>query len=236
MCLLSGFLGGALSFGSAVALALAPPGFILLPPAQAVVATALLSNVSNILVLSERRPKRVWWREWRALVFAATPGLLIGAWLLHDLNRREGELAVGVVVLAGLALQSRFQFKRERRLGTSAVGFVGGVLTTSVGFSGPLVSLWLLARTRDRLQMRDTLNAYFLFTGLMAPLVLIALVGTRAALPALWLLGVLAIAVFCGYEIGKRWFHRLASEDSYRKAARILLASLAVLSLTVALL
>ena len=239
VCLLSGFLVGAIGFGGG--LVLIPPAFILLPPAQAVVAVSLLSNVGNILILTERRRKEVWWREFGILSAAAAPGLVVGALLLHRLDKHTAEFLVGVAVLAGILIQSAIKFKPAKKaragwLRTALAGGVGGVLTTSTGSSGPLVIMWMLARTSDRMKVRDTLNAHFLYTGLAAPLIIAILVGWKAALPSLWTLALLTIMVFAGYQIGQQWFHHLAGDEHYRRAATWLLAALAAASIAAAVL
>jgi len=83
-CLISAFTGSALGFGGAMLLA--PACFWLLPPAEAVMTLLILSNLTNLLVVTEKGEKGFDWLEIKRLLLGTIPGVALGVWLLGSLD------------------------------------------------------------------------------------------------------------------------------------------------------
>lgn len=232
-CLLAGLFGGGLGFGSA--LVLAPVAFWVLPLPQAVMAACLIPNVSNVLVLMERRAKQARWSEIWPLILWGLPGMFLGAWVLERISKPVGQIVLGAAVLSGLAFASRGSFASLSAWWARPVGFLCGLMQTSVGFNGPVSVTWLLGRIDDRLSLRDTMNRFFIFTGVAGALFLFLLLGRSASLPPWPLLLFGSLAVGLGYVAGARWFHSLDHERTFRRAAVLFLLLLALASIAAGL-
>ena len=139
--LLGALVQAATGFG--FALAAAPPLFVLLEPAAAVSALAVIGTQVNLMTLaSERRRPVVMRAQAAGLVVAAVPGLWLGTIVLRWLPEDVLRVAVGLLVLGALALRSfgpRADVARSpaRPWETAASGLASGMLNTSTGLSGP---------------------------------------------------------------------------------------------------
>jgi uncharacterized protein len=207
------FVQSATGFG--FALVLSPALFAVLEPVEAVTALLLLGLALNLLVLFERgRPEHVDWRALAPMLAAALPGLAAGVVLLTRLSKPALQVVVGVAVVlaAGWQLRQRRRHERPRLppVAGLAVGFVSGVLTTSVSVSGPPIVLWLEARGVRPEEFRASLAASFLALNLTGGAVLLAAEG-GGVLDA-GIVGPLLGLVAVGYLVGAVAFRRLDSE------------------------
>ena len=162
----------------------APAAFAAFPPEQAVTVVLLLAIAIGCLVLfGERRTPEIARRPVWILVWAALPGMVVGAWLVTRADRELLQLLVGVMVLAGALLQA-FGARRAPRAAAPSRGGTGlevgggllaGVLGTSVTVNGPVVVLVLSRLGLRGGRLRDSLAAALLGLSLLAtPVVLIA--------------------------------------------------------------
>jgi uncharacterized membrane protein YfcA len=90
------------------------------------------------------------------------------------------------------------------------VGFLSGVLTTSISVSGPPIVLWLEARGVRPEEFRSTLAASFLALNLAGGAVLLAAEGSGSVEPGV--LAPLLALVAAGYAVGAVGFRRLDRE------------------------
>ena len=140
--------------GFGVALPLAPVLFAVAEPPDAVLMVLVGALGHNLLVLVTRHRHLDARRgDVAVLVAGAMPGLVIGALLVTSLPKPALQFAVGAAIALALALRLHAPAKAERRgLGTGApVGFLAGLLTTTVGINGPPMVLWLRAGGRASL-------------------------------------------------------------------------------------
>lgn len=98
-----------------------------------------------------------------------------------------------------------------------------GTLTTSTGVSGPPLALWLSARGLSPGELRDSITALFLGTGLIAALTLLPLLR-RAHIDTV-AVAVAAGSVLIGHAIGSRIFARLTSTRFQQATLAISLAA-----------
>lgn len=200
---------------------LAPACFWVLPPAEAVMTLLLLSNLTNLLVVSEKREKHFDRPEITKLLASTLPGVIIGLFLLQKINPAVAIILAGVTVLAGVGLKivaGRLSLKMPA-WPIYPVGLSCGVLAATTGLA-TLAPAWFLLRRLSPAAMRDSLQLYYLIVGVLAFGLGVALIGVSASLPAPWVLIGGAAAITSGYWLGKQIFERLESNRGlYQKAA-----------------
>ncbi|MGY1683593.1 TSUP family transporter [Geodermatophilus sp. SYSU D01176] len=223
--------------GFGLALIAGPAIVAVLEPTEAVTTLMVLATATTLLLLLVRRGPRpaVRWADVRVVTLAAVPGVVAGVLVLAVVSKSALQLAVGVGVLAAVALQvlRRPHAGRARpsRWVTLGVGLVAGLLTTTTSTNGPPLVLWLERRQTPPAEMRDTLAALFLVLNLLGAAVLTATGRAGQALRPDVVLVLLAAAVV-GHVVGRRLFHLL---DARRfRAAGLGLSALAGLASIVA--
>ncbi|HEY2602188.1 MAG TPA: sulfite exporter TauE/SafE family protein [Thermoleophilaceae bacterium] len=203
--------------GMGFALILTPVAFAFLSPVNAIITVTALGLELNLLVLlGERRRPKVAWRELAPVVAAVVPGTVCGVLALRALPKPALQIAVGVTVLAAVALRVRAAGRAASAGPGStharlALGFATGALTTSAGVSGPPLALWFSRRGLPAAEVRDSLTAMFLVVGLIAGVALLPELGHAHLNAAL-----LAAALCCvvgGHALGSRAFRRLGSRS-----------------------
>ena len=155
--------------GFGFALIAAPAFFAVLGPEEAVATVLALGAAVNVLMLvGERRPKEIRKADLMLPLAMAAPGIGLGLLALQALDKGVLQVAVGVSVLATVAVMARPRPLPERRPDgeralalDSAVGLTSGVLTTSTGVNGPPLLLWLVAKGATPAEVRDTLALAF---------------------------------------------------------------------------
>jgi len=189
-------------------------------------AIAVLGPMVCLLALTtEGRRPAVDARAACALGVWALPGLAAGVLLLDRLPERAIEVAVGVAVLAAVAVRERNSRRPAQRdpvtLGdghTIATGVASGALTTTVGINGPPLVLRLLRAGVPPLVARDTLAALFLGLGAvgLGSLAVGGLLDLPASTPAL------ALAAMAGQVAGRPVLARLHPEQHQRVVTALL--------------
>lgn len=249
MSALEALLIGAVAFGMSVQAAIgfgfaffvAPAAFAAFSPEQAVTLVLGLAIAINSLVLfGERRRTLVARREVAALVAAAIPGMVVGAWALTRVDQAVLQLAVGIVVLVGAGVQWRISRRglpsaRHRAVPAAEIGggLVAGALTTSVSVNGPALVLTFSHLGLRGARLRDSLAAALLGLSLAAAVVVFAFAGAGAAIPTGWVLAACAPAVLVGHRFGAAVFRRL-DDASHHRAALIAAAGAGLLSVAAA--
>ena len=210
-----GFVQSATGFG--FALVAAPALTATLGPVVAVATLALLGTVVNALTLAGERGRSALLRRRAAvLVAASVPGMLLGALVLANAPRDALRGLVAVVTLASVAAYLAERGRRRepgaRRASGVAPALLAGALGAASGINGPPLVAHLRRWGATPEQMRETLAAFFLVSGLLT-LGAIALAGALDIAPGIgWLL----LAAAAGQLAGRLAFARLAA---YREAA-----------------
>lgn len=167
-----------------------------IPVEQAVVVSTLLSMASTL------------WMGWhlradidrpiaKRITLAALVGMPLGLWILSVVSDRALRLTLGVsVLIATVLLVRRINLAHVGPRLDIALGFVSGVLNTSLSTNGPPLVFGLQARQMKPDQFRATLSAVFAMSSIVALALFIAagkvtgdgLHAVLVAFPA-WLLG-----------------------------------------------
>lgn len=146
--------------GFGFALLSAPLLAALLGPVHAISDMALIGLVMHVALLAPRvRAGRFRAPGAGRLVAWALPGVLVGAYVLRVTPAPVLLGAVGVMALAGAVITSR---RTAPAVPVPMAGLAFGLLTTSVGTSGPPLVLHLLGRRAGADEFRDTMFVCFL--------------------------------------------------------------------------
>ena len=213
--------------GLGFALVLTPVLFALLSAEGAIVTATALGLVLNLLVLlGERRRPSVAWQEVAPILAAAAPGSVCGLLLLRAVPKPGLQVCVGVAVIVSALLLRRSRTavpKPASRALRLALGFTTGAMTLSTGVNGPPLALWLARRGLSAAQVRDSLSASFLGTGLIASIALAPVLQQVHAEPALLMLATGCVVI--GHTVGSRAFARLDTDRFERLLLAVILAA-----------
>lgn len=197
--------------GFGVALPLAPVLFAVAEPTDAVLMVLVGALGHNLLVLATRRRHLDLRRsDVAVLVAGAVPGLLIGSLLVTSLPKPAMQFAVGAAIALAVALRLHAPARAAGRQGPvtgAPVGFLAGLLTTTVGINGPPMVLWLRARGASIAQLRDTLAVVFLALNALA----IPGVASQGGTVSTGALAALGAGLLVGHVAGMQAGTRLGS-------------------------
>jgi uncharacterized membrane protein YfcA len=191
-------------------------------PHQSVATLALLGPVVSALTLGEVRRPEVLKRTAIILTVAGLPGMVVGVLVLRHAPVDVLKVLVALAVLVGVVAVGRGVKLRGSAAGP---GFVSGVLATSTGLSGPPMVLYLLGHRARPAEVRDTLAAVFLATGLLT---IVALEIGGLLHPA-ERMGLLLAATIAGQVSGRLIFRRLG--ERHREATLGVLVLCALVAL-----
>jgi uncharacterized membrane protein YfcA len=195
--------------GFGFALVLSPAMFAAFDRYEAVTGLLALGLAINLLVLADSGGERVDWNPLQPALWAALPGLGVGALVLALVSKPALQVAVGAAVLAAAGTQ--LAGARPVPIAGWTAGFVSGALTTSINVSGPPLVLWLEARGLRPGELRATLSVCFLALDLIGGAVLLLAVGLgRAISPGT--LALLLLVLAAGHLAGARVFRRLPAD------------------------
>jgi uncharacterized membrane protein YfcA len=227
---LGSFVQTVTGFGGA--LVLAPVLFATMRPAQAVLLSAFL-GIAQSGVLATRNRNEILRHELRSLLVYALPGLAIGVLVLRVATPSSLRVAVGAsVIVATIARRALSPTRTVSRAVAGPVGFLAGLLTTSVTVNGPPLVLFLSARRATAAQMRGTLAAVFLALDVVG-IAGIAVGGAFVGPPA----GAIA-AVAVSFPLGVLaglWLSPRIPEHVYARSVTVLLVALGVSSIVAGL-
>ena len=216
-------LQGAVGFGLSL---IAAPLVTLIDPT--LVPGPLLMAALVLPVLTARRDRS--WIDLRGVRWALVgrvPGSLLGAAMLSALSPRYMSLAVGLVVLAGVAMTASGIHLRPRGPTLLVAGVLSGFMGTTAAIGGP--PLALVYQHAEGPRLRGTLAGYFVVAAAISIAVL-ALAG-RFGLHDL----VAGVALLPGVVLGYSFSHRAARwvDRGFTRHAVLLVSALAALALVV---
>jgi uncharacterized membrane protein YfcA len=198
--------------GFGFALVLTPLLLALRTPAETVSTTLLLGLLANGVIAGERRPAGVHPDTARVLLPAGLIGLPGGAAILALVPKTGLQIALGVVVLAAVAIQLRRPPAAHGgiapRWQVGLAGLTSGVLTTAVGIGAAPVVLWMRHVGIPAAAMRWSIAAFFVVLGAVGLGVLVVSAGGEA-LDGLGLAAALTPTAIIGYVAGRRLLARL---------------------------
>lgn len=147
-------------------------------------------------------------------------GLFFGIFLYLYLDIQGLKMGVGILIII-LTLLLIFQLKLKRTKNRDiTAGGISGLLTTSIGVPGPPLLLYFSGARVDKVTLRSTTLAYYLFVYSASLVMQIAFGGTNKEV---WIGSILAIpALFGGIILGQLLF-KWISQESFRIITYIIL-------------
>jgi uncharacterized membrane protein YfcA len=217
-------LGGLLqsATGTGFAMFAAPVLTAVHGPQHSVATLALLGPAVSALTLAEIRRPEVLGRTAVVLTVAGIPGMVAGVLVLRHAPEDLLKVLVALAVLVGVVVIGR---GAKLRGSAGGPGFVSGMLATSTGLSGPPMVLYLLGHRARPAEVRDTLAAVFLVTGLLT-IVTLAVAGSLHPAPGLVLL---LAATIAGQILGRLVFRRLGERHRAATLGVLVLCALVAL-------
>ncbi|RKQ33754.1 sulfite exporter TauE/SafE family protein [Kocuria tytonis] len=209
--------------GTGVGLVVAPVLSLLMGPGAGVLATNAATTCSGFLItLSVRR--LVEWRHAAVLVASALPGIVAGALVVRLVPAGWLQVAVGLVVLTGLAI-TRFSPATPyatRRATAVPAGVVGGFCNATAGVAAPAMVIYSRVTRWDQVRFAATMQPVFMSMGLLS-VVSKLVAGVHFALPVPGIVAVVAlvVTVLLGIVLGT-WLARHLSKAVAQKLAMAL--------------
>jgi len=168
-----------------------------------------------------------------SIVTASVIGAIPGAYVMTQISNEGLKLCIGVLLLlfTGFLWKNYSLPVKHNKVIESLIGFVSGFLSTTTGINGPPVVLYYLnsKAEENRVEFRANLTRYFLLINIFS-IIFSYLAGTLK-LAELWLHTLLSVpALYIGFQLGERLFHRISS-TMLRKGSlvMVLLSSLAMI-------
>lgn len=207
------FLAGLANGLTGFAFALIATGTYLqfLPPEQAVPVVITLSLVAQVAHFIREPRLFAAGGLGRALPFlvGGIPGVPLGVWLSHGLDRELFRTVIGVFLIAYcayllLARPPRFD---AGRVADSGVGFVSGVLGGLAGLSGALVSAWCALKPWNKEMQRAAFQPFIVVGQGFALIGHIAVAGYPSEVAVQSAIGVppLLLGLLAGYMLYRRF-------------------------------
>jgi uncharacterized membrane protein YfcA len=202
-----------------------------MPLADAVAISIVASAVQNLVAAWQLRREIAYALAWRpTLIRLAT--LPLGAWALWALGSEHNDAAsqaVGVIVLAIVAVQTALRVEPQEKLHAAwewLAFSLGGFLLGLCGMGGPPMVLWVMAHNWPMNRARAFL--YFLFVTGMPPQALIMWLMFGNEILGAMLLGLATLpALLAGLYLGL-WFSRLMPDRVLRGLSWVMLVLIAI--------
>jgi len=154
------------------------------------------------------------------LIKGSILGLIFGIFIYLYLQVHILKMAVGfIVIVLTLMLIFKVTLSRTKERDFLAGG-ISGILTTSIGVPGPPLLLYFSGIRMDKVTLRSTTLAYYLFVYSASLLMQISFGGTSKEvwIYSLWGLPALFLGILCGQLLFK-WI----SQETFRKITYVIL-------------
>lgn len=168
-----------------------------------------------------------------SIVTASVIGAIPGAYVMTQISNEGLKLCIGILLLlfTGFLWKNYSLPMKHNKVIESLIGFVSGFLSTTTGINGPPVVLYYLnsKAEENRVEFRANLTRYFLLINIFS--IIFSYIAGTLKLAELWLHTLLAVpALYIGFQLGERLFHRISSA-MLRKGSlvMVLLSSLAMI-------
>ncbi len=150
---------------------LAPILLIYYSPPIAVTVSLLAATSTNIVLLIERRHFLQLSRPIILRLFVwAVPGLLLGSYIVTQIDKAWLQILMGALIILGIAIQQYFLPKPHRKLGVSRgigpAGFAAGLLNGTAALAPPPLVMYMRSHIIKPDQMRQMLAASFILMNL----------------------------------------------------------------------
>ncbi|RHW41976.1 sulfite exporter TauE/SafE family protein [Neobacillus notoginsengisoli] len=154
------------------------------------------------------------------LIKGSIVGLLFGIFIYLFLDIQILKIAVGIlIIILTLLLIFKLTLNRTRNRDFTAGG-ISGLLTTSIGVPGPPLLLYFSGARIDKVTLRSTTLAYYLFVYFASLVMQIMFGGTNKEI---WVNSILATpALFAGIVLGQLFFNWI-NQETFRIITYIIL-------------
>lgn len=209
-------------------------GLALIYPVSSIVPAIFLMEIAATLHMLPSIWKDIHWRSLLPLIIGCLLATPLGLLALAYVSPEYMQIALGIFVLAAVALMLR-GFKLNAVPGTAAAvaaGGAAGFFNGAFGIAGPPVILFYFSSPAGNAVGRASIAAFFFFTDVIglsyaAP---IGLLSTNT----LWRAALFLPALLAGVWVGSRSF-KAADQEQFRRWMLLLLAAMAILLLAKAL-
>lgn len=225
--LISGVVRGFSGFGSA--LIYIPLIAAIYEPRIAAV-TLLVTDFSASAPFSIAQMRHCNWREVSPVTFGGLVTIPLGVLALQYLDPLVLRWGIAVLVIVLLAvLASGWRYHVTPRVSTSlGIGLISGVTTGAVQIAGPAAIIYWLGGPSSAAVIRANLMVYFMLLAI-ASFVIYFFRGLFTA--DVLLMSILLFPIFVVSMAAGTWMFKGASEHAYRRAAYIIIALSALVSL-----
>ena len=226
--LLGGLVRGFTGFG--FAMVFMPLASVVLGPVAAL-GLIWFIDLPFALPIAARSARRAEWGEILPLLLTATLALPAGIWLLTWLDRQTMRWLLASLVLFAVALMaSGWRYHGRPTVPLSlGVGALSGLFNGMASIGGmPLAVFWLGAQRNDRHKTRANMQAFFGVSTLISGTILWwkGILSTGALLMAVPLFAIYGVGLWAGTH-----GFRLASEETFRRGAYLVIFLSALISL-----
>lgn len=207
--------------GMGFALVAAPFLVLLLGPIDGVIVVNVCGALTSGLIFM-RVFRQVDWQRYRILAVCAVAGIIPGSYVLRFVSVAWLEIAIGVLVAAGLTVSVNLGrvVVRDRLSLRVVAGLTSGFMNTTAGVGGPATSIYAIATGWPQRSFAATMQPYFLTIGLTSLASKYAL--GSASVPQLSV--VMWILIGCACLVGLIIGDRLTTVVEPHLARRLLVA------------
>lgn len=212
--LVSSILQAATGFGFAI---MAIPFLLLLLEPHDAIQLNIIACLLISLIMIYKIRKEINREILVRLIKGSMIGILPGLVLFIFLDVRPLKLFVSILILTitGL-LVTKINFKRSN-IKELMVGAFSGLLTTSIGLPGPPLMIYFAGAKVDKITIRGTTLAYFVFVSSMSLLLQFSMyhISTVVWLSTLWSIPFILLGVFLGQRLFVRLDQQLLQKIIY---------------------
>src|SRR5690625_1364671 len=196
------------------------PFLLLIYPFHSAIQINIILSICLSAVMIYKIRKEVDLPLLKSLIKGSIAGLIIGIFIYLFANTELLKISVGIIVLIlTVLLILKFTINRTKNKDYAAGG-ISGLLTTSIGVPGPPLLLYFSGAKLDKVTLRSTTLAYYLFVYFASLVMQITFGGTNKEI---WIDSILAIpALFAGIFLGQLFF-KWISQETFRMITYIIL-------------
>ncbi len=210
------FIRGTIGFGNA--LTLAPLLILIVKNPKSVVVIVLFIGLFINITLLRYAIRYVDFRRISPIIIGSLLGIPLGILIIKNIDPSLLKMIIGGITIAfaiPLTLSPAIPLTRER-LTPGIFGFIGGVMSASVGLPGPAIVLFMHNQRWEKAMVHSSLTIYFLFSmsfSLIA-LLLSGLINTDIFIYTLSFIPALLVGIGLGmiafFRINPKFFRLLS--------------------------
>lgn len=196
------------------------PFLLLLYPAHTAIQINIVLSICLSAFMIFKIRKEVDLSLLSRLIKGSLAGLIVGIFIYLFMDIERLKMAVGILIIV-LTILLIFKLTIERTINRDlTAGGISGLLTTSIGVPGPPLLLYFSGARIDKVTLRSTTLAYYLFVYVASLLMQITFGGTNKKV---WIDSMIALpALFVGIFLGQLLF-KWISQEVFRMITYVIL-------------